>query len=337
MSLPKIGAVISATSQGYVPLLRVDGLQTQFPTERGVVRAVDRVSFQVAHGEIVGIVGESGSGKTMAARSILRIVPPPGMVVGGHVFLNDRELTALSEREMARVRGCQISMIFQEPGAALNPVLTVGEQIIEVLQTHHRLNRSQARDHAVEHLREVGIPAPQDRLKSYPHQLSGGMQQRCMIAIGLACGPQLLIADEPTTSLDVTIQAQILDLLVQLTHQEGVGLIFITHNIAAVAQIARHIIVMYAGRIMEVGPTGQVIDEPQHPYTQALLDAMPTITVTRGQRLLEIKGQIPDLADVPPGCPFHPRCPEVMEACSVQAPLLFETEPGRRVACLLYE
>lgn len=337
MNLLEIGAVISATSQGYAPLLRVDGLQTQFPTERGVVRAVDRVSFQVAHGEIVGIVGESGSGKTMTARSILRIVPPPGMVVGGRVFLNDRELTALSEREMARVRGRQISMIFQEPGAALNPVLTVGEQIVEVLQTHHGLNRGQARDRTVEHLREVGIPAPQDRLKSYPHQLSGGMQQRCMISIALACGPQLLIADEPTTSLDVTIQAQILDLLVQLTDQRGVGMIFITHNIAAVAQIAQRVIVMYAGRIMEVGPTGQVIDEPQHPYTQALLEAMPTIAVTRGQRLLEIRGQIPDLADVPPGCPFHPRCPEVMEACSVRVPLLFETEPGRRVACLLYE
>jgi peptide/nickel transport system ATP-binding protein len=336
MSLLEIRAVTSPSGQGNAPLLKVEDLQTQFPTERGVVKAVDGVSFQVAHGEIVGIVGESGSGKTMMARSILRIVPPPGIIVSGRVFLNDRELTALSEREMARVRGRQISMIFQEPGAALNPVLTVGEQIVEVLRTHHGLNRSQARDRAVEHLGEVGIPAAGDRLRSYPHQLSGGMQQRCMIAIGLACGPQLLIADEPTTSLDVTIQAQILDLLVQLTQQRGVGLIFITHNIAAVAQIAQRIIVMYAGRVMEVGPTDRMIDEPQHPYTQALLQAMPTISVSRGQRLLEIKGRIPDLANVPPGCPFHPRCPAVMDECSLQVPALWETDPGRCVACLLY-
>ncbi len=337
MSLPEIQAVTSPPGQGNAPLLKVDNLQTQFPTEQGVVKAVDSVSFQVAHGEIVGVVGESGSGKTMTARSILRIVPPPGRIVGGQVFLNNRELTSLSEREMAGVRGRQIAMIFQEPGAALNPVLRVGEQIIEALQTHHSLNKNQARERAVGHLREVGIPAPQDRLKSYPHQLSGGMQQRCVIAIALACGPQLLIADEPTTSLDVTIQAQILDLLVKLAQEREVGLIFITHNIAAVAQIAQHIIVMYTGRIMEVGSTARVIDEPQHPYTQALLRAMPTISATRGQRLLEIKGQIPDLADVPSGCPFHPRCPEVMEECSVQVPLQFETEPGRRVACLLYK
>ena len=319
------------------PLLIVEDLQTQFPTERGVVKAVDGVSFGVGRGEVVGIVGESGSGKTMTARSILRIVPAPGVIVSGQVFLNGRGLLTLSERDMAHVRGRQIAMIFQEPGAALNPVLTVGEQIVEALQTHHKLSRGEARKRAEEHLREVGIPAPHDRLKSYPHELSGGMQQRCMIAIALACDPQLLIADEPTTALDVTIQAQILELLVNLGLQRGVGLIFITHNIAAVAQIAQRIIVMYAGRIMEVGPTGEVIDAPQHPYTQALLQAMPTITVTRGQRLLEIKGQIPDLANVPPGCPFHPRCPSVMGECSTEIPPLIETAKGRNVACLLYE
>ena len=273
----------------------------------------------------------------MTARSILRIVPSPGVIVGGRVSLHGRDLLAVSERDMGEVRGRQIAMIFQEPGAALNPVLTVGEQIVEALQAHQKLTRNEAREQAVEQLREVGIPAPENRAKSYPHELSGGMQQRCMIAIALACDPQLLIADEPTTALDVTIQAQILELLVNLGLQRGVGLIFITHNIAAVAQIAQRIIVMYAGRIMEVGPTGEVIDDPQHPYTQALLQAMPTITVTRGQRLLEIKGQIPDLADVPPGCPFHPRCPSVMGECSLKIPPLMETAKGRNVACLLYE
>jgi len=240
---------------------------------------------------------------------------------------------------MSQVRGRQIAMIFQEPSAALNPVLTVGEQISEVLTNHHGLSKNKAREQAGQYLREVGIPEPEKRLKAYPHQLSGGMQQRCVIAMALACTPQLMIADEPTTALDVTIQAQILNLLVNLTTKKEMGLIFITHDIAAVAQIAQRIVVMYAGKIVESGATDQIIDAPQHPYTQALLQAMPTITVARGQRLLEIKGQVPDLANIPPGCPFHPRCPEVMDKCREQIPPLEEKsgQPGRYVACLLYE
>jgi len=318
-------------------LLEVENLQTQFPTERGIVKAVDGVSFALNRGKIVGIVGESGSGKTMTARSLLRIVPEPGEIVAGQILLDGTDLLSLSEREMSRVRGRRIAMIFQEPSATLNPVLTVGEQIAEVLRTHYGLTRKEARAQAVEHLREVGIPVPAERYNAHPHELSGGMQQRCMIAIALACDPQLLIADEPTTALDVTIQAQILDLLVKLTLQKGVGLILISHDIAAVAQVAQRIVVMYAGKIVEGGTTDQIIDKPQHPYTQALLQAMPTMTAARGQRLLEIKGQVPDLANIPSGCPFHPRCPAVMDECSQQVPLLRETEAGRRVACFLYK
>jgi len=315
----------------------VDEVRVQFPTERGIVRAVDGVSFHIRPGEILGIVGESGSGKTITARAVLRIVPPPGKVVTGRILLRGRELLSLSEREMAQVRGREIAMIFQEPGAALNPVFTVGEQIAEALQVHRGLGRRQARERSIEFLREVGIPAPEERYRSYPHQLSGGMQQRCMIAIALACGARLLIADEPTTALDVTVQAQILDLLVRLTREHSVGMMFITHNIAAVAQIAHQVMVMYAGRIMETGPIAQVIDAPKHPYTQALLQAMPTMTVARGQRLLEIQGRIPDLSNVPPGCPFHPRCPFAMDQCAVRTPSLQTVAEGQSAACLLYD
>lgn len=321
------------------PLLVVENLSTQFVTDRGLVKAVNDVSFDLRRGEILGIVGESGSGKTMTTRSILRIVPPPGKIVAGRVRLAGRDLLSLSEREMSQVRGRQIAMIFQEPSAALNPVLTVGDQISEVLTNHHGLSKKKAREQAGQYLREVGIPEPEKRLKAYPHELSGGMQQRCVIAMALACTPRLMIADEPTTALDVTIQAQILNLLVNLTTKKEMGLIFITHDIAAVAQIAQRIVVMYAGKIIESGATDQIIDAPQHPYTQALLQAMPTITVARGQRLLEIKGQVPDLANIPPGCPFHPRCPEVMDKCREQIPPLEEKsgQPGRYVACLLHE
>jgi len=246
------------------PLLSVENLSTQFSTDRGIVRAVNDVSFVLQRGEILGIVGESGSGKTMTTRSILRIVPDPGKVVAGRVRLEGRDLLSLNESEMSRVRGRQMAMIFQEPSAALNPVLTVGEQISEVLTTHYALSRKEARIQAIQHLREVGIPEPAKRLKAYPHELSGGMQQRCVIAIALACAPQLMIADEPTTALDVTIQAQILDLLVNLTTEKSMGLIFITHDIAAVAQIAQRIVVMYAGKIVETGTTEQIIDDPQH-------------------------------------------------------------------------
>ncbi|MBV7332719.1 ABC transporter ATP-binding protein [Chloroflexi bacterium TSY] len=323
-----------APHQGESVLLQVEDLQTQFPTARGIVKAVDGVSFTLNRGEIVGVVGESGSGKTMTARSLLRIVPEPGKITNGCIMLDGLELR---EREMSRVRGRQIAMIFQEPSATLNPVLTVGEQIAEVVRIHHSQSRRSARMQAIEHLREVGIPEPEARYGAYPHELSGGMQQRCMIAIALACNPQLLIADEPTTALDVTIQAQILDLLVKLTTEKKVGLLLITHDIAAAAQVTQRIIVMYAGKIVEEGTTAQIIDDPQHPYTQALLQAMPSMSATRGAKLFEIKGQVPDLANVPSGCPFHPRCPSAIDTCAVQIPTLQARKANHRVSCWLYE
>jgi len=319
------------------PLLAVENLRTEFPSPRGVATVLHGVSLTIGRGEAVGMVGESGCGKTMTARSILRIVPPPGRVTAGRVVLDGRDLLALSEGEMAGVRGRRIAMIFQEPGAALNPVISVGEQITDVLRAHHAASRGDARTRAIELLREVGIPDPAARLSAFPHQLSGGTQQRVAIAIALACAPDVLIADEPTTALDVTIQAQILQLLRRLTVDKGLGLLFITHNIGAVAQIADRIIVMYAGRVVEDGSVDAVIDTPQHPYTRALLRAMPTMMARREERLLEIEGQVPDLANPPLGCPFHPRCPAVMAHCGVQDPPLAEMEPGRRVACWLYD
>jgi len=319
------------------PLLAVESLRTEFPGPHGVLAALNGVSFTIGRGEAVGMVGESGCGKTMTARSILRILPPAGRIAGGRVVLDGRNLLALSEAEMARIRGRRIAMIFQEPGAALNPVVSVGEQIVDVLRAHHGLSRGEARARAVGLLRDVGIPEPATRLAAFPHQLSGGTQQRVAIAIALACEPHLLIADEPTTALDVTIQAQILDLLRRLTSEKGLGLLFITHNIGAVAQIADRIIVMYAGRVVEDGPVDAVIDTPQHPYTRALLRAMPTMAARREERLLEIEGQVPDLAGLPSGCAFHPRCPSVMPHCRIQEPVLRETELGRRVACWLYD
>jgi len=329
------GHITSPDSQGQ-PLLEVSNLHVQLPTPRGIVHAVNSISFTVNHGEIVGIVGESGSGKSMTVRALMQLIPPSGKITQGSVRLNGRELLELKRKDMSKVRGRQIAMIFQEPSAALNPVLTIKEQIVEALSTHHGLKGKPAREQAIEHLREVGIPAPEDRVSAYPHQLSGGMQQRCMIAIALACRPQLLIADEPTTALDVTIQAQILKLLSTLASQKNVGLIFITHNIAAVAQIAQRILVMYAGKVVEAGHTKQIIDSPQHPYTQALLRAMPTMKSVQGEYLEEIKGGVPDLARVPSGCAFHPRCPHTWDTCVQEIPILQETEPDRTVSCWLH-
>ena len=315
----------------------VEDLHTRFELDRGVVQAVSGSSFSVDRGETLGIVGESGSGKSVTVRSILRLIRPPGRIASGRVLLNGVDLLELDERAMTAVRGREISMVFQEPSAALNPVLTVGEQISEVLITHLGMGKNEARERAIAHLRDVGIPAAERRCRDYPHQLSGGMQQRCMIAIALACDPKLLIADEPTTSLDVTIQAQILTLLSNLVRQKGAGLIFITHDIGVIAQIAERIMVMYAGKIAELGSTAQVIDDPQHPYTVELLKSLPSLSTERGIRLEEIAGDVPDLADAPSGCRFHPRCPRAFEPCPERVPALAEIRDGRRVACWLHE
>ncbi len=327
----------TAARERRAPLLVVENLHTRFELDRGVVQAVSGSSFSVDRGETLGIVGESGSGKSVTVRSILRLIRPPGRIAAGRVLLNGVDLLALGEREMTAVRGREISMVFQEPSAALNPVLTVGEQIAEVLIAHLRLGKRAARERAVAHLRDVGIPAPERRFGDYPHQLSGGMQQRCMIAIALACDPKLLIADEPTTSLDVTIQAQILTLLANLVREKGAGSIFITHDISVIAQIAERIMVMYAGKIAELGSTAQVIDDPQHPYTVELLKALPSLSTERGVRLEEIAGDVPDLADAPDGCRFHPRCPRVVAPCASRAPPLAAIGGGRRVACWLHD
>lgn len=322
--------------QATIPLLDITNLHVQFRTARGLVQAVNGISLTVNHGEVVGIVGESGSGKSVTARAIMRLIQPPGEITRGSVRLNGTDLLRLKNREMEKVRGSQIAMIFQEPGAALNPIMTVGDQIVEALTIHHGLKGRKARDQAVEHLREVGIPAPDERFHAYPHQLSGGMQQRCVIAIALACQSRLIIADEPTTALDVTIQSQILELLATLAARKHAGLIFITHNIAAVAQIAQRIIVMYAGCVAEIGRTEDIIDNPLHPYTQALLRAMPTMNSVRSNKLQEIKGRVPDLARKPSGCAFHPRCAHAWEKCGQDVPGLTEIEPGHGASCWLH-
>lgn len=326
-----------ARSEAGAPLLVVEDLHTRFELERGVVQAVSGSNFTVDRGQTLGIVGESGSGKSVTVRSILRLIRPPGRIAAGRVLLDGVDLLALGEREMTAVRGRRISMVFQEPSAALNPVLTVGEQIAEVLIAHLKLGKRQARERAVAHLRAVGIPAPERRYGDYPHRLSGGMQQRCMIAIALACDPQLLIADEPTTSLDVTIQAQILTLLASLVREKDAGLIFITHDIGVIAQIAERIMVMYAGKIAELGTTAQVIDDPRHPYTVELLKSLPSLSTERGVRLEEIAGDVPDLADPPSGCRFHPRCPRAFGPCASREPPLADIGGGRRAACWLHE
>lgn len=339
MADPSTHPTTDATDEVAPPLLEVRGLRTEFTTKFGPMTAVNGVDLTVERGEILGVVGESGSGKSVTSRSLMRILPEEGRVIDGSVRLDGTELLDLTERQMSDVRGRRIAMVFQEASAALNPLLTVGEQIAEGVRRHRRVGRREAKARAIGLLDALGIPAPETRYKAYPHQLSGGMQQRCMIAVALAVEPDLLIADEPTTALDVTVQNQILELLADQADQRDLGLIFITHNIAAVAQIAHRVAVMYAGRVVEVGPTGDVIDDPQHPYTKALLAAMPAMRGSREVSLSEIPGRVPDLLDMPTGCPFHPRCASAHDACrSVEPEPVPVTRGGRtvEVRCLLH-
>jgi oligopeptide transport system ATP-binding protein len=308
-------------------LLEVESLTTRFTGDAGTVTAVDGISFALDRGETLAIVGESGSGKTTAALSLLRLVP----VAQGTVRLDGRDLLALSERELTAVRGAQIGMVFQEPMTSLNPVLTIGEQITEVLHAHGAAHGAAARARAVELLTLVGIPDPQQRFESYPHTLSGGMRQRAMIAMAIACAPKLLIADEPTTALDVTVQAQVLDLLRDLSSRLSMGLLLITHDLGVVAELADRIAVMYAGRIVETAPATTMFAQPLHPYTAGLLSASLGFEDDSGP-LTEISGQPPDLAALPTGCAFAPRCPRADARCRVETPLL-RLEGGRLVAC----
>ena len=319
------------------PLLEVQDLQTFFHAEGTVARAVDGVSFTVGAGETLAIVGESGSGKSVTSLSIMRLVPiPPGEIAGGRVLFRGRDLLALPEPEMRHIRGNEIGMIFQEPMSSLNPLLTVGEQIAEVVRLHQGLGRTAARQRAIEMLGRVNIPDPERRAREYPHRLSGGMLQRVMIAMALACRPALLIADEPTTALDVTIQAQILHLIRALQIEMSMSVLFITHNLGVVAQVADRVAVMYAGRIVEQGDVRTVFAAPLHPYTRALLRSIPRVEAVGrdpSHRLLSIPGQVPSPVALPPGCSYAPRCPLADEVCRTAMPPLAEVIAGHNVRC----
>jgi oligopeptide/dipeptide ABC transporter ATP-binding protein len=317
------------------PLLEVRDLHTEFRTGAGVVRAVDGVSYTVDPGETVAIVGESGSGKSVGALSVLRLIPdPPGRITQGQILFAGRDLLQLSDDDMREVRGGEIGMVFQEPMTSLNPVLTIGRQITETIEQHRGVDRAAADKRAVELLGLVGIADARRRLKQYPHQLSGGMRQRIMIAIALACDPKLIIADEPTTALDVTIQAQILELMKELTRRLNVALIIITHNLGVVARYANRVNVMYAGRLVESGPALAIYHTPKHPYTMALLRSVPRLDRPRQARLDPVEGQPPDLTRLDAGCAFRPRCRFAVEACATSRPPLEQAgENGQFAAC----
>jgi len=316
-----------------VKLLQVKDLHTSFHTLDGVARAVDGISFEIGEGETLGLVGESGCGKSVTALSILRLVDAPGRIESGEILLRGRDLLLLRKKEMRAVRGAQISMIFQEPMTSLNPVFTVGDQIIEAVRLHQKLGYDEARQAAIEMLRKVGIPGPEQAVDSYPHQMSGGMKQRVMIAMALVCRPALLIADEPTTALDVTIQAEILDLLAALQAELKMAVLLITHNLGIVAGMARRVVVMYAGKVAEMAGTADLFEDPRHPYTLLLFKAVPRLDAAKQPRLEDIKGTVPDPKEWPTGCRFHPRCPYAIEICSKQEPPLEEKRPKHWAAC----
>src|SRR5262244_127734 len=321
-------------------LLEVRNLHTYFQTREGLVRAVQGVTFYLDRGELLGLVGESGCGKSITALSVMRLVAPPGKIVAGEILFEGRNLLTLSNAEMRDVRGNDIAMIFQDPMTSLNPVFTVGEQIAEALRLHRRLSRKAARAAAVDAMREVAIPDPALRADDYPHQLSGGMRQRVMIAMALACDPKLLIADEPTTALDVTIQAQVLELLNNLRRTRELAVLLITHDLGVVAEVADRVAVMYTGKIVEEAPVKELFARPKHPYTEGLLQSVPKLSATeatRSERLETIEGVVPRPTDLPPGCHFAPRCPHVMPRCAEGEIPLYDFGDGVRVRCVLYD
>ncbi len=325
-----------------MPLVELRDLKTYFYTEDGIVKAVDGVSFAIERERTLGVVGESGCGKSVTGLSIMGLVPmPPGRIAGGQVLFHRNghpvDLTSLNPKgkEYRSIRGKEIAMIFQEPMTSLNPVFTVGYQIMEAIMLHQKVRKNVARARAIEMLRQVGIPLPEQRVDEYPHQLSGGMRQRAMIAMALSCNPSLLIADEPTTALDVTIQAQVLDLMRDLQAKFRTAIMFITHNLGVVAEMCQEVVVMYLGRVVEHAPVGLLFHDPKHPYTKGLLHSIPSLA-TKKQRLEPIQGVVPDPLDAPPGCPFNPRCPHAMEVCTREVPLLKEVGPAHEAACWLY-
>ncbi len=316
------------------PLLEVKSLRTSFFTDAGEVRAVDGVSFSVEPGKLMGLVGESGSGKTASVLSIMRLLPESARIIGGEVIFEDQDLLKLSEPEMRHVRGARIAMIFQEPMTSLNPVFTIGSQIGEAVRLHQHTNRAETRNRTIEALRMVGIADPERRIDDYPHQLSGGMRQRVMIAMALSCNPRLLIADEPTTALDVTIQAQILDLIRELQVRLGLAVILVTHDLGIVAEYADDVTILYAARVMEQAPTAELFRNPLNPYTRGLLESIPGIDGSRHRRLQAIPGSIPNSLHPPAGCRFHPRCPRAIPKCSEVDPPLENKAPNHYVACI---
>ena len=322
------------------PLLQIRGLRTHFFTEAGVARAVDGVDLDIMPGEVLGLVGESGSGKSVTALSIMRLIPdPPGRIVAGEIRFEGRDLLTLTWPEIRKVRGRQISMVFQEPMTSLNPVFRIGRQVVEMILAHKpETSHQEARAHAIKMLAQVGIPDPETRIDQYPHELSGGMRQRVMIAIALALNPALLIADEPTTALDVTIQAQILDLMLEMkARQETAAILLITHNLAVVAETCDRVAVMYGGKIQEVAPVRELFKNPLHPYTRGLLASLPRVDGDKARRLTTIPGTVPDIHALPAGCKFTTRCTERFEPCPDIEPPLVERAPGHWVRCHLHD
>ena len=319
------------------PLLRLSNLQTHFFTEEGVVRAVDGVDFEIYGGETLGVVGESGCGKSVTALSIMRLIPdPPGKIVGGEIIFEGQNLLEKSDSEMRRIRGNDISMIFQEPMTSLNPVYTVGDQIAEAIELHQKKKKKEALELAVEMLKKVGIPLPEQRVHEYPHQLSGGMRQRVMIAMALSCNPRILLADEPTTALDVTIQAQILELMKELRDDFGTAIMMITHDLGVIAEVCDRVVVMYAGKVVEYAEVKTLFKKPQHPYTWGLMNSIPKLTEQK-KRLMTIEGVVPDADKIPEGCSFHPRCQFADDKCRDHEPEIQETESEHYVRCWYYD
>jgi oligopeptide/dipeptide ABC transporter ATP-binding protein len=317
------------------PVLRTDDLRTYYYVAEGTVKAVDKVSFRINEQEALGIVGESGCGKSTVAHSILRLVREPGRVVGGKILFEGHDLLRNSEAEMRKIRGSRIAMVFQNPTSSLNPVFTVGSQVGEAIKLHQKAQKQVVEEKVCDILRKVGIPSPEERMKDYPHEYSGGMCQRAMIAMALSCNPKLLIADEPTTNLDVTIQAQILDLMKALRKEFNASILLIGHDFGVMSELCDRIVVMYSGKIVESADLSTIFKDPKHPYTKALLESIPTINIQK-ERLHVIPGDVPELIKPPLGCRFHPRCERVMEECKKKEPPIIEVEKGHEVACLLY-
>jgi oligopeptide/dipeptide ABC transporter ATP-binding protein len=335
-----MGAVSAVQQNAVQPaeaILEVENLRTSFFTADGAVHAVDNVSFNVLRGEAVALVGESGCGKSVTAMSIMRLVAPPGKITGGAIKFRGRDLAELSEREMRKVRGNDIAMVFQEPMTSLNPVFKIGWQVAEAIRIHKKVSKEEAWRMAGEMLELVSIPDPIKRLEDYPHQLSGGMRQRVMIAMALSCDPELLIADEPTTALDVTIQAQIMELLARLQEKLGLAILLITHDLGVVAEFCERVVVMYTGRVVEEAPVRDLFESPAHPYTRGLLKSLPSVTSNeKGARLPTIKGMVPSITNLPTGCKFNPRCPDVMEICYGNEPALMDVGQRHTARCYLH-